>query len=820
MRQNGSVTVVFSFVFVVMLSFILSFFELAAYTARSAYHASAALLATENYFAAYLEPLYECYHIFGREVPAGEDLVDWTECGIAEDVAYMTVKREGEKSLLLRSGAKYEVKDVSVLTENNLEGFYSQAVNAMKYRGVSEVANLLKEFAGMTEQTDAHLELATAKAATDSAYFEVDNKILHLMELIDGVDIAGYEKFMGGNKSTFQKEVYVKYFCVNPEAAADYFDRTEVYQAFLSNYENPCETLENLATCAETLANDIEQREYEEVLCRSAQAKLRGQKAVVDSELEKLEQSRTEAVSEYEEVLRELELLLEKGKDQKRIESLMAREEELKESLNSLKEEIAQYKTTEKELKKQEGQLEKTQKELEQRASEQHKRASGLAKEEEAFVERCKAIVDICNEAYIYAEEIRQELIKAKKVKAECENVLVSLQTVIGDEATQEYRAELKEYSFYEQAEGYEFDRMKQTLLENKSRLWNIRKQITTTDCRSLRTAAESLRKEIEVVGNYSFEGLRMDYGELSLEENLYEGVEELISKEVTNGLLGFLTEEEISEKCLDLTDLPSGLRCEKEERNIFSMLGTDMSGVLAELRAFLPEDLSVETMAERVTDSILFHSYLATHFSDFSDESNGNALSYELEYLISGKETDRDNLSAVVMRICAVRTIMHFVSLYTDGERKGVAEQAALAACGIIGLPALKAIVTFLLLFVWALEEAIIDTAALLQGKCVLLYPGKTGGNLAFHEIILFSKSLVSTRVKQMTEKKGLTMGYNEFLHLFLLLTSQENKKYRAADLIQENLRITYRESFRIKRCVWKVSYVTDGKSYVYSYE
>ena len=66
MRQKGSVTVVFSFVFILMFGFILSFFEMAAYTARSAYHASAALLATENYFAAFLKPLYEEYHIFGR----------------------------------------------------------------------------------------------------------------------------------------------------------------------------------------------------------------------------------------------------------------------------------------------------------------------------------------------------------------------------------------------------------------------------------------------------------------------------------------------------------------------------------------------------------------------------------------------------------------------------------------------------------------------------------------------------------------------------------------------------------------------------------
>lgn len=820
MRQKGSVTVVFSFVFVLMFSFILSFFEMAAYTSRRAYHASAALLATENYFAAFLEPLYEHYHIFAREVPEGESAVTWSEQSIAEDVSFMTEKREGEKSLLLRSGAKYEVTDVELLTENRLEGFYSQAVNAMKYRAAPEVVNLLKEFAGMTEQAGAHLEVAAAKAATDNAYAEVDSKILHLMELIDGVDIKKYEKFLGGKGIIFQKDAYVKYFCTKPEIAAIYFDRTEVYRAFLDNFENPCATLEDLATRAEALVLEMEAREYEETLCRNELASLRGQIAVTVSEREKVEQSRIKKVSEYTTLLGELEILLETGKDVKKIASLTAQKKELEGVLGALRDEIKQYESAEKALEKQEKQSEKVQKELERKASDQQKYAKKLGKEEEDFIKQCKTISDICGEAYDCAEEIRLELNEAKKVKSNCERVLDFLEPVLGKEASEEYRNELEEYKFYEQAEGFEFDRMKQTLSENKSRLNNVSKKISGITCSSLRTAAKELRKEKDIVATYSFEGLRLNYGEMSLEENLHEGVEAMISKKVAEGFLGFLTEAEISEKSLEQSYLPSGFRYTEEETDVFSLLGTDMSGLLTELRTLLPEELSVDTVVGGMADSILFHSYLTTHFSDFSEENVIGALSYETEYLIAGKATDRENLSSVAMRICAVRAILQFISLYTDGERKGVAEQAALAACGIIGLPALKSVVTLLLLLVWALEEAMIDTAALLQGKNLLLFPGKAGGSLSFHEILLFSKSFVLERAKAKPERKGAGMGYNEFLHLFLFLTPRDTKKYRAADLIQENLRKIYRDSFRVDRCVWKISYETDGRSYVYAYE
>ena len=112
------------------------------------------------------------------------------------------------------------------------------------------------------------------------------------------------------------------------------------------------------------------------------------------------------------------------------------------------------------------------------------------------------------------------------------------------------------------------------------------------------------------------------------------------------------------------------------------------------------------------------------------------------------------------------------------------------------------------------------IDTAAFLLGKRLLLYPGKNGGSLSFREILMFSKSFVLEKAKQKKDGKGLAFGYNEYLHFFLFLTPKEDKKYRAADLIQENLRKTYRESFRLNRCVWELTYRTDRKNYDYAYE
>lgn len=820
MRQKGAVTVFFSLIFMVLFSFILSFFEMAAYTARASYHASATRLAVENYFAAYLKPLYEEYHIFGREMPGETDAVSRIGQSIAEDVSYMTVKQEGEKSLLLRSGAEFDVDTVSMLTDKGLEGFHSQAVTAMKYRAAPEVLDTLMEFAGMTEQANAHLEVAAAKAATDSAYAKVDEKILYLIELVDGVEIAKYEKFMNGKGVLFQKDAYVKYFCTDPAGAADYFDRTEVYQAFLNNFENPYEVLESLSVRADVLAEEMEVRQYNEMICRSRLAEVRGRLAVLSAEISRLESGLKDASLQYTALVTELgKLVLKKG-DEDEIAALTIRVNELERGIAGMSEQKAGCEKEEKELKKQKKELEREQDRLEKEAKNQEKQAKELMKEEKAFVRQCESVRDICAEACEYVEEIREELARAKKVKETCETVLNTLQVVIGDEAAEEYRDELNTYLFYEDLEGFDFVRMKQTLSENKSRLRNVSQRISGTDSTALRRAVSGLQGEAEVVRNYSFFGLKLNYGEMSLAGDLYDGVESMISKEAASGFLGFVTDAQLSEKELDTSYLPSGFRYEEESFDIFSLLGTDMSGIFEELQSLLPEELSVKDVAVGVSDTLLFHSYLATHFSDFLEENGAGALSYEMEYLIAGKATDQENLSSVAMRICAVRTILHFVSLYTDSARKAPVEQAALAACGIIGLPALKIIVVFLLLFVWALEEAMIDTAAFLQGKRLLLYPGKNGGSLSFQEILLFTKSFILEKAKQKEDAKGLAFGYNEFLHLFLFLTPKEDKKYRAADLIQENLRNTYRDTFRLNRCVWKLSYRADGKLYEYAYE
>ncbi len=820
--RRGSVTVTFSIVAMILLSFVISFFEMAAYTARNSYHASAGLLAVENYFAAYLEPLYSEYHIFGREVPEGKDILEWTEETIAGDVLYMTKKEEGQRSLLLRAGADFSVSGADVLTGNKGEGFYLQAVTAMKYRGILEVKELVEQFMGVTKQADTHLQVASAKAATDQAYALVEEKLLELMEQVDGVRISKYEQFLRGKATVFQTDTYVKFLTTDKAGAAAYFDRTEVYQAFLQSSVNHIEQLDSLIKAVENLAGRVKEREEKEIECRKRLEEVLVETEMVSQGILKLREAMDSASQQLAAIQAQFSALrAQEDVTEEQLNILSENEAQVAEALEGMSEEFEQLKEHQMELIEEKVRLDKELAELEKLKKEQEKEAEDLERTEKAFLALCDAVENDCDAACGQVEEIKAELETAKKVKKKCESILDAAELLLGRESTEEYRRELEKYQFYESAEGYDFDLMKQTVRANAEMLRGTSVCFCGRDAASLMAAAAALRSEQEGLRGYSFEGLKLDYGEMSLEENRYETLGDEIAGRLNQGFLGFLTRKEVSGKELDKSCLPSGFRYEgKENQSLFSILNLNVGSIFEEMRAMLPETVSFENALKATADAVLFHSYLNSHFSDYTEAEEGGALSYEKEYLIAGKARDADNLAVVSMRICILRTALQFISLYSDGVRKAQAEQAAAAVCGVIGLPALISVVTFVLLLVWAVEEAVIDTSALLQGKKLSLYPGKSGGSLSFPEILIFSKQTVYSRAAAKKNAGNAGVGYGAYVQLYLLMTKEEDKKYRAMDLIQENLRICYQNSFRMNRCVWRISYETDGREYFYAYD
>lgn len=183
----------------------------------------------------------------------------------------------------------------------------------------------------------------------------------------------------------------------------------------------------------------------------------------------------------------------------------------------------------------------------------------------------------------------------------------------------------------------------------------------------------------------------------------------------------------------------------------------------------------------------LFFEAYLKDHFSDFSDKEENKVLSYELEYLIGGEMSDRENLERVVKKMVSLRLVVNYGYLLTDEVKKGEAEVLALTLCSLLTVPGITEVRKHAVLMAWAYGESIMDIRSLLDGRKVPILKNSENWQLQLSEIFtLGEKESVQTGADA---ENGMT--YQDYLKGLLLLEKKENLAMRALDLIECNLQI-----------------------------
>lgn len=162
-------------------------------------------------------------------------------------------------------------------------------------------------------------------------------------------------------------------------------------------------------------------------------------------------------------------------------------------------------------------------------------------------------------------------------------------------------------------------------------------------------------------------------------------------------------------------------------------------------------------------------------------DEKAGR-LDYELEYLIAGKASDKQNLQQVLERILLLREAANFVYLQTDSQKKSEALTLATLLVGATGNGLLIKGVQQGILAVWAFAESVSDVKSMLAGEKIPII--KTAGEWSTDVGGLSDKSQFQ---KAETCKNGL--GYEDYLRVLLFLTGRAKLSYRAMDLIEWEL-------------------------------
>ena len=208
------------------------------------------------------------------------------------------------------------------------------------------------------------------------------------------------------------------------------------------------------------------------------------------------------------------------------------------------------------------------------------------------------------------------------------------------------------------------------------------------------------------------------------------------------------------------------------------------------------------------LVDRLLVSEYGVRYFSHFQKQMEKDTF-YEMEYILYGKKTDKENLEASVLRLVSVRQGLNLVHILSDGQKRQEAETLAAAITGGIGLLPLTAVVTFFVMGIWALAEALVDTRSLLDDGKVPLIKSSADWKLSLEGVLkIGSEGKLPAFGGSESENgpgNGKGLDLKGYLRLFLFAGYGTSPLFRMMDVMQMNIQ-KEQPGFLLGNCVCMV--------------
>ncbi len=205
------------------------------------------------------------------------------------------------------------------------------------------------------------------------------------------------------------------------------------------------------------------------------------------------------------------------------------------------------------------------------------------------------------------------------------------------------------------------------------------------------------------------------------------------------------------------------------------------------------------DTESISLAEIILFHEYLMNHAGYYGQEKEGSLLKYQVEYVLFGADSDRENLSRALTSLFLLRGAANVIHLYSDAVKMGAVRATAFAVTFL--LPEIEPLVEVALVLGWAYVESIYDLKVLLAGGKVPLL--KSGAD--WHYDLGSIMDTVDLEVKD-TNQSGLR--YKDYLHILLYFASSEKLTFRFMDVMEMDIRATEgNATFRMDGCIEWIS-------------
>jgi methyl-accepting chemotaxis protein len=790
---EGTITVYLTLILLLILSLLFTIIEGARVSTAKVYAERALTTAMDSVLAEYYGPLWEDYHIFGLNIGEGNNS-EQKEQITTKLMDYMSYTFKPNKSKLkLKEGSElYDISlaSIAVNSETMLMDYQGQllineAVEYMKYNEIGNGLELLLDKISLLETPKKVSAIYKEKEEVEEELVEIDEGILELMELLDGIKTSKKGIELGKDGGLKTTEYFAKKFCfeeVTKESVA--INQESVFQALKDSYINPSLEFEAMKSNFVSI---------ERVLLRLKEIKVaQGENAT--------------ALSDLQEQLDVLNTIENKSKDVKQqIKSIKGSLNNLNEDSHELQQEIYEQEAMKRQI------------------------TAAINTSKDNLSQLIYEIIPLLDDAIRIADNLVYKTDIAVPLVEEYEETLYKAKESLGEEVFAGLEEDLKGLKRYTSLDlsGYNFIDMLDILEYNRIILLfdvgpALNKGETELAQENYQASKTTFTEAENKFMRYEIKDLAIDYSTLVLDKSKQKDPLGEVENILQAGIMDLVIEpNKLSKAELTEERIPSAIAAmAKDDTNFLSeltsffedtLLGSKNSGISNLFYSFENTD-QIMSMAgygiNKAAEHFLFQEYLKEHFAMFPNEEGNlkvrkpSALSYEQEYLLIGKMSDQENLSAVISKIIFSRTILDFVSLLGDKAKCNEAKMVATSLVGFTGLPILICITTTIILLIWSFVEALVDVCALLMGKEVPVLKKKvvTG----FSDLFLINRGNIQSKASQIVTGKELALTYQDYLRGFLLIKNKEDLAYRSMDLMQENINLRYVDTFYMDKCLF----------------
>ena len=321
----------------------------------------------------------------------------------------------------------------------------------------------------------------------------------------------------------------------------------------------------------------------------------------------------------------------------------------------------------------------------------------------------------------------------------------------------------------------------------------NLNHKISEIELLSDRKGQEFYRQAVESMGG--------SVKEYQIEiENPYEDEQESVKEQIE------ALEEETGQEIPEFNAIGSAyiLSLVLPKENTISSHSIDCS-ILPSRRTLQCGEGSNHEVEKTISGKWLFSTYLEEHFSNYVKQDQTNPLSYEMEYLLAGKETDEENLEWVAKKLLSIRIGINYAYLLTDETKQAETELIAGGICTILAAPEATELVKQALLFFWSYGESVMDLRALYRGKKVPLVKSEETWQLQLSNLIQGGAN--EGMAMEAEGDNGIT--YEAYLKALLVAADTDKICMRALDLLELNLGIA------VDNCVTKLALESKGSTW-----